>query len=326
MDNLVSLIASLQALVVALSTQVAVLQQTAAVSTVAVKAPSSQVTPLDFTAINNLYRDAVVNIICSGQSGIKSSTASGVIISPNGVVLANAHIAQYLLLEQYSDAPVSCIIRTGSPAQVAYKAEVLYIPPHWVATYGDQIDDEEQTGTGKGDYALLHITERVDGTPLPATFTALPIDTSPASLEYNRAVLIRAYPAEFVGPYIALQALYPAATIASIHELATFKPEGAVGTPDLMSLGGSIVAQGGSSGGAVISDTATLIGLVVTSTRSASTAERNLRATSIAYINDDLVQASGIGLPEFINSPLHSLREHFTDSLRNETQVLLQYI
>src|SRR3989344_2950501 len=77
-------------------------------------------------------RAALVNIICTAPqgSGIHSISASGIIVSPSGYVLTNAHVAEYFLL---SGRGISCTLRTGDPARVAYKAELAYLPAKWMS-------------------------------------------------------------------------------------------------------------------------------------------------------------------------------------------------
>jgi hypothetical protein len=51
-----------------------------------------------------------------------------------------------------------------------------------------------------------------------------------------------------------------------------------------------VVSQGGSSGGAVVSNKNNLVGIIVTSTQADSTAERDLRAITVGHINRALAQ------------------------------------
>ena len=64
-------------------------------------------------------RNALVNIICSVPIGsdLHSISGSGIIIDSKGIILTNAHIAQYFL---FADRDVSCVIRSGSPATNKY--------------------------------------------------------------------------------------------------------------------------------------------------------------------------------------------------------------
>ena len=78
-----------------------------------------EVPAVSFSTINEVTREALVNVFCTTKSGgsFKPTTGSGVIIDERGVILTNAHVAQYYLLEDYLvEDFVSCVIRTDSPA------------------------------------------------------------------------------------------------------------------------------------------------------------------------------------------------------------------
>src|SRR3989344_1157804 len=58
-----------------------------------------QFPPQKFDVINERARPTLVNILCGARSGtFRPISASGVIIDPRGVILTNAHVAQYFLL------------------------------------------------------------------------------------------------------------------------------------------------------------------------------------------------------------------------------------
>ena len=331
-DLLISLIASLQAIVLLLSTQVAKLplqpaptSQLAQITITSTEVPTQITTPLTFTAINNLYSDAVVNILCGGSGKFHGGTATGVIISPSGLVLVNAHIAQYMLLEQATNAPISCTVRIGNPAKAHYKATVLYMPPSWVIKNAKQVVSKHQTGTGEDDYAILQLTKVTDdSTTMPKEFTYLQTDASLNSNTSGQSVLIRAYPAEFIGSSIVLKALRPISTVATIGEIATFAKEtvqDTTPTTDLISLGGTIVAQGGSSGGAVINDKGKLIGLIVTSTRKKETKDRNLKAITLSHINNSIKKQTNMSLDEIIAMPYKELSKKYRTQLLKSAQL-----
>ena len=329
-ELIVTLIATLQALTLLLvaqgnmtpelQTQINAINQTASITAVA--APK----PLSFTTINQQKSPAVINILCRGSGNIRSGTASAVIISPTGLVLTNAHMAQYMLLEQATDAPVSCTIRTGSPAKAAYKARVLYISKDWVKENAHQISSREQLGTGKDDYAILQITESLSGSELPAVFPHILPNPSLATNTVGQQVLMRAYPAEFIGTTIALRALHSAATISTIKAVSTFTlpDSGKVASPDLISLGGTIIAQGGSSGGAVVDAQGQLVGIIVTSTRTEETKDRDLKAITLSHINASIKEETGISLAELIATPATELTTTFQEGLLASAYELAQ--
>src|SRR6185436_12542444 len=94
------------------------------------RAPAPYSTPGEsFETIDPAVRSALVNILCMPQGGsLRPISGSGVIIDPRGVILTNAHVAQYVLLSESPQINLTCSIRTGSPASPRWKAVVLYIP------------------------------------------------------------------------------------------------------------------------------------------------------------------------------------------------------
>jgi hypothetical protein len=147
-------------------------------------------------------------------------------------------------------------------------------------------------GTGEHDYAFLYITSTVDGSPLPAQFPYLPVDTRPAIGFPTDQVLVASYPAELVGGLQTEYGLYVDTSVTTIKQLLTFGSN----TPDVVSLGGIIEAQEGSSGGAVVNQWGRLIALIATTSEGTTTSDRDLRGISLSYINTDLLAQSGTDL------------------------------
>lgn len=241
--------------------------------------------PESFDALNTAARSALVNILCLPHGDtLRPISGSGVIIDPRGVILTNAHVAQYVLLSESSQVSLSCFIRTGGPATAHWIPEVLYIPPVWVQAHVSEITSEHPTGTGEHDYALLLIKASADGSPLPTEFPSIPVDTREAIAFQGDQVLAASYPAEFLGGVAAEYNLFPASSFTSVKQLLTFN----TGTVDLLSLGGIIEAQSGSSGGAVVNAWGRLVGIISTTSSGDTTAQRDLRAVTLSYINTDL--------------------------------------
>src|SRR3990167_3977900 len=82
--------------------------------------------PVPFESIDAITRPALVNILCTPRSAgtLSPISGSGVIIDQRGVVLTNAHVAQYVLLAQSAHIDLSCIIRTGAPAIARWRVEI----------------------------------------------------------------------------------------------------------------------------------------------------------------------------------------------------------
>ncbi len=247
----------------------------------------------DVTTLNNEARASLVNIFCTTGGGgyLNPISGSGVIIDSRGVILTNAHVAQYFLLRDYpTPGNVNCVIRNGSPAQAMYNAEILYLPPAWINANSSQIVSQQPMGTGQNDYAFLLITTPVSSdVTLPSTFPYLPLSSTVPNP--GTQVLLAAYPAGFIQGITVVMDLYATSALAAVQQLFSFTGT----TADVFSLGGSVVAQAGSSGGAVLQGSnGDLVGIIVTDTASSTTAGRDLNALSISYINRDL-EASGFG-------------------------------
>jgi len=277
--------------------------------------------PKTFLAVNEETRPALVNILCSARAGsLRPISASGVIIDPRGVILTNAHVAQYVLLASDRKIDLSCVIRVGSPARARFIPEILYIPPAWVREHAQELNTSRPLGTGAHDYALLRITGTTDGTPVPAIFPYLPLDVRENIGFTDDIVLVASYPAEFIGGMTAQLNLYPVSSVTAIKGLLTFSEEGTV---DIVSLGGIIGAQSGSSGGAIVNGWGRLIGLISTTSEGKTTAERDLRAITLSYISRDISVQSGLDLQTILGGNVEAEASAFNAS---EAPALLELL
>lgn len=247
--------------------------------------------------LNTKVREALVNILCTTPAGgpLKPLSGSGVVIDPRGVVITNAHIGQFFLLRDYpTPGNVDCLLRVGSPARAMYRAELLFLPPSWIERNAYKITQSVPTGTGEDDFALLRITGRTDlGASLPSSFPSVDFRLDD-NYEKGDPLLLAAYPAGFLGGATVQTNLYISSAPSDIKEVYTY----ATGSIDLISLGGTIVSQQGSSGGAALSVTdGKLAGIIVTSTVAETTAERDLRAITMYHVNESLKRNIGFDLP-----------------------------
>ncbi|MDP3956358.1 MAG: trypsin-like peptidase domain-containing protein [bacterium] len=265
-------------------------------------------------AINIVARDAVVNILCtSPRSGaFHPISGSGVIIDSRGVILTNAHVAQFFLLNEETD----CVIRTGSPAKNKYHAELLFLPPAWIEANAKSITEQSPFGTGENDYALLRITESVVNTaPLPEVFTHLPVGPKDTIDSTNR-MLVVAYPSELIGAIATQLNLFQVSTTAEVTRAFYFGDDQDSPAIDLISIGGSIVAQGGSSGGAIIDlEDGKVLGIIVTSTRGETTEKKDLRGVTLSHINRSIQNYTQLSLSDFISQDLETLGRWFNQNL-----------
>ncbi len=257
--------------------------------------PAPPPPPVDFEKINEYARDALVNIICVPKSGgLDSVSGSGIIIDKKGVILTNAHIAQYFLLSDF----LACIIRTGSPATARYEAVLLYIPNKWIEENASNIVAENPQGTGESDYAFLLISKALNGGVLPQEFPFLLLEE--ADVQKSNQALVAGYPAGFLGGLTIFNNLYAISSVVTIRDVFTFVTD----TIDIFSVGGNLLAQKGASGGAIVNKDSKVVGIVTTATSEAQTADRDLRAVSSSYILRNFFEYKNISLNKFLEKDL----------------------
>lgn len=265
-----------------------------AVAVTATLSPEAENAVLDAAA--SLLRAALVNIYCrvplSGRVHIVSG--SGVFIDPKGIILTNAHIAEYLLL---ADRGATCIIRSGSPAVDRYKAGLVFISSEWLRANAEVIGAAAPTGTGEDDFALLAVTRSATSAPLPSSFPSIPLATTPPAP--RTAVVIGAYAAQFLNQSQLQTTLSPTIVFGSIKEVFTFRTN----TVDVLALGGSAAAQEGSSGGGVTNASGMLIGTITTSTVEGDTSTRSLDAITASYIRAAYASETGRALDLLLAQP-----------------------
>lgn len=264
----------------------------------------------DFEAINVFARKAIVNILCTTKGGeLSPISGTGVVVSPSGLILTNAHLGQYFLLKDWREKNfMSCVIRTGSPAYPKYNLELVYISPAWVANNKTLLKEQNPQGTGENDFAFFRITDAIDHTKLPDPFSFITMNIREV-INIGETTLLASYPAGFLGGISVLNDLSITSAIAYVSELLTFKD----GTIDIISVPRTVVSQKGSSGGAVVDKYGTLIGIITTSSSGNTTAERDLRAITLSYINRDLQKELGINLEQFVTQDIPTFAKKFQE-------------
>jgi Trypsin-like peptidase domain len=249
-----------------------------------------------------------VNIICRAPvaSPIHSISGSGIFIDAKGIILTNAHIAQYFLL---ADRDVSCIIRAGSPAASIYTAMLVYISPPWLRANATVLTQTNPTGNGEYDFALLAVTNTATAAALPPMFPSLPLSATPPVKE--TPVVIATYGAQFLDTAQVLASLFPTVVFGSVKDVFTFVSN----TVDVIALGGSAAAQEGSSGGGVADATGKLVGTITTSTITGDTNTRELNAITSSYIRAEYVRETGSSLDTLLAQPTSSSIENFASQI-----------
>ena len=261
-----------------------------------VAAPLPAPSNAELDAAASLLRSALVNIICvvPAVSGLHSISGSGVFIDPKGIILTNAHIAQYFLL---TDRGATCTIRSGSPAVERYSAALVYISPAWIKANASVITQNAPSGTGEYDFALLAATKSTDRNPLPDSFPSIPLAIAPVTPK--TPVAIASYGAQFLDSSQIQSNLSPIVVFGSVKDIFTF----ATNTIDVLALGGSVAAQEGSSGGGVASASGTLVGSIMTSTVTGNTASRSLNALTASYIRGEYASETGEAIDFLLGQP-----------------------
>ena len=251
-------------------------------------------------------RDALVNIYCQYKTDdyIRTTTGTGFFINHKGVILTNAHVAQFLLLKNTNDVvkDVSCIIRAGNPATPKYSAELLYISPTWVFENSDIITQESPRGTGERDYALLYVAKSLDNTPLPIRFPAIPVHTDLLSrATENTPILTAGYPAESLLKNGADAKLHSVVASTTVRTLYTFGSNYA----DIFAISESPVGEQGASGGPVmLSETKDVIGLIVTKGDEVLEGPHSLRALTLSYVDRTITEETGFSLRDNMQGDL----------------------
>lgn len=257
-------------------------------------------------------KDALVNIFCAyrDRDKIHATTGSGIFIDDKGIILTNAHVAQFLLIGEFKDH-AKCTVRQGNPATDRYLADLLYISPAWVHTNAKLIDAVSPSGTGERDYALLYVTESIRGAR-PEVFPALSIDTSPL-LHSARHTKIAAggYPAEIFGKDGPRAELIPRVAETTLLDLFTFGSNDA----DLMAVGPSSVGEQGSSGGPITSKDNKVIGLIVTKGDEKKEGVHSLRALTLPYIDRTIKEETGFDLATTLEGNIPRRAEVFKKAL-----------
>ncbi len=256
-------------------------------------------TNAELDASATLLRSALVNIMCyaTAGTGLHGISGSGVFVDSKGIIITNAHIAQYFLL---ANRKVSCTIRTGGPAIDTYKAALIYLSPSWIRDNPTVLTQTAAAGTGQYDFAFLAVTKSATSMALPASFPAIPL--SKASPIAGMPVVIASYGAQFLEASQIRSDLSPIIVFGSIKDIFTFVAK----TVDVIVLGGSAAAQEGSSGGGVADGYGSLAGLITTSSIEGSTDTRSLAGISATYVRAEYERETGSSLDTLLSQPTTS--------------------
>jgi hypothetical protein len=249
--------------------------------------------------------NVLVNIICTEKKGnyVTANTGSGVIISANGVVVTNAHVAQYFLLDK-SPGDYSCTLYQENIPTYGYVAKLLYISPDWIKDNPEVIISKNPRGTGENDYALLYITKNTNpALSKPKSFDFAKFNTT-YTAKIGDSIELAGFPGAPAGIGDLTHSVGLKKDSTQIEDIFTFGNN----RIDVVSTGVTPVAARGASGGGLFKDS-NLIALIVTT--SGSTGNAYINAITTNYINRDLQNDFGKSLNELITSDLDSESEDF---------------
>ncbi|MEK7209349.1 MAG: trypsin-like peptidase domain-containing protein [Patescibacteria group bacterium] len=217
----------------------------------------------------------VVNFFCQQGSNIR--VASGVIISPQGHILTNAHVGEGF------DAGYECMIRQGSPARNLAHAKLAMFPKK----YTDASTRQEQA---ENDVSIWKITRLANGDPVSAPFPYY--ETNPKYYpEINQILSTFSYPSELLGYETLLKNLNLlfAETVVSDFDR------------DLIISGTGLSSQVGSSGGILVDVyTNEFAGLIFAVSKDGEIAKRKLFSLTPYSVERVVQNETGQTLAQFL--------------------------
>lgn len=251
-------------------------------------------------------RASTVNIYCSWREsfGILRFTGSASVISQSGLALTNAHVAQYLLLQEYlPKGEMDCHIRSGSPARNAFRGHVVYMPLSWAKANKGISKNFSPSGTGENDFAIIELDDPVSNEVLSSVSW---LSISNEKVKVGDTLRLSGYPAGFSNANLLESALYSLVEKVSVNDVWPLggASDGAIGTSP------TSIAQVGSSGGAAINDKSELAGLMVATTLDSKTGKKNMRVISISHIKSVLKKETGKTIDDVIKNS-ESLHKKF---------------
>jgi hypothetical protein len=226
-------------------------------------------------------------------------------------------VAQYFLLAKEKGRVTGwCSVRTGSPADETYTAEILYLPPVWLNENVTSISESKPKSNGENDFALLYVTGVSNKkVKLPTAFPAMPLDLLSVIPEGEK-VEVMGYPTGKLDFKQVRQKLKSTSASTSVSNVKSFSR----GLIDVLTLAPSAAAGYGVSGGPVVSSAGKLIGIAVG--KGVAETDLTLRALTLSYIDRSLVSQTGLNLSSILSSDLkltaQKLRGFITEEMINE--------
>lgn len=281
--------------------------------------PSQQAA--DTTAPSTI-ENAVMSIACVMRNGnaIHLTNGSAVLISPKGVVLTNAHVAQMFLLDERG---YDCTLHRENIPTYGFRAEPLYISESWIEDNARNINNPSPTGTGEDDYALLLITANTNpALSLPNRFPYIEPNTETEPVEIGDSVITAAYPGIQSASLDIAKNTKLRTDKTTVKNVFTF----ARTTVDVFATNDTSVAKRGSSGGGVFKENK-LVGLIVTTNPGSTPTTLILNALTLDYIDRDLRAETGTSLASWLSGDVQDQAQSFqTSAVPRLKELLLQHL
>lgn len=247
----------------------------------------------------NTIDDFVVNIVCSKKSGnqVNVSTGSGVLIDSSGVIITNAHVGQFVLIEDNHNSYKCSVYKENIPT-LGYTVDVLYISPEWIRENYNLINSSNPRGTGEFDYAFLYITGSVNPTTKkPSSFPYANFSLNDSKYEIGRNVKVAGYP----GAPTKISEIFSSGILKKdtvpIIDVFTFNRT----SIDVISTDKTIVGAKGSSGGGVFDSSNNLIAII--STTNGEQNDAYINAITTTYINNSLKDSENKSVSSLLSDP-----------------------
>jgi len=241
--------------------------------------------------------DVIVNIVCSQDnlSFINVSTGSGVIIDPKGIILTNAHVGQFVLIEdQQKNSSMRCAAYKENIPTFGYELDVLYISPDWIEENYNLINSKNPKGTGEFDYALLYITGSTNpAIRKPRNIPYADIYLNEFIYKEDQEVVVAGYPGIPQNIIDVARAGTLKIDNVLIKDVFTFNTR----TIDIISTTKTEVGARGASGGGVFVN-GNLIGVISTTNGEQNNA--NINAITTTYINRNIKENTGETIKELL--------------------------
>lgn len=243
------------------------------------------------------------------------ASGTGFLINSKGVIMTNAHVAQFLLLKDAEAlGKTECVATVGTNENDAYSLGLLYISPSWLLKHASLIDSVTPKGTGENDFALVYVTGQKNGEAITKLFPFLPPATSPLSKTIKgKEVTIVGYP--------RLEDKSTPQTIATttITDIFTFGS----GYADIVSLASSTLGHQGASGGPVIDEYGRAIGILTTKDPGTTI----LNAITMAHVDRGLKSEIDFDLASYLQGNLDYKAEVFNKTVSPILQqILAEYL